>query len=139
MLFFFFLIWYNTGADIDLYAKWSEQISAIATEQSYLREGNYIYFGEYPQTKVTDGSITNALRSAAGTLPTSSNSQAWTSYGYYINSSVSNYMWYIDLTYSGEKYRGVYFTSYRPYWTDEISSAGNSYQDDNGYSTSTVY
>ena len=124
---------------IVLYAKWNATTSTTTTEQSYLREGNYIYFGEYPQTKVTDSSITNALRSLAGTLPSNGNNQKWTNYGYYASGSVMNYMWYIDLEYSGEKYRGVYFTQYRPYFTTNSSSAGNSYQGDNGYSTSTVY
>ena len=105
----------------------------------YCRHGDYIYFGTYPQTKVTDSDITTALTSAAGTLPTSANSQQWTSYGYYVNGSVSNYMWYIDLEYNGAKYRGVYFTSYRPYWTSSSSSTGNTYQDDNGYTTGNVY
>ena len=48
-------------------------------------------------------------------------------------------MWYIDKEYDGEKYRGVYFTSYRPYYTDYSSSTSNSKQDDNGYSTGNVY
>ncbi|MBR2481093.1 MAG: hypothetical protein IKB56_07315, partial [Clostridia bacterium] len=39
----------------------------------------------------------------------------------------------------GEKYRGVYFTSYRPYHTTIASSSSRSYQDDNGYSTGNVY
>ncbi|MBQ7653063.1 MAG: TIR domain-containing protein [Clostridia bacterium] len=113
-----------------------KRVNANDTENS---KGNYIYFGSYPQTKVTDSSLSSALSTKAGTLPTSSNSQKWTSYGYYINGSVSNYMWYIDVEYSGEKHRGVYFTSYRPNNTTVSSSASNSNQDDNGYTTSTVY
>ena len=106
---------------------------------NYCRHGNNIYFGTYPQSKVTDSTLTSALTTLAGTLPTSSNSADWTSYGYYISGNVSNFMWYIDKEYSGEKYRGVYFTSYRPYWCTYSSSTGNTYQDDNGYYTSTVY
>ncbi|MBQ7712585.1 MAG: InlB B-repeat-containing protein [Clostridia bacterium] len=114
----------------------------------FKREENYIYFGTYPQTIVTDSSITSALCSLAGTLPTSSNSQAWSSYGYYLNGSVSNYMWYIDLEYSGEKYRGVYFTKYRDSYAAYVypesysgyfGSEINSDQDENGYSSYTVY
>ncbi len=108
-------------------------------EQPYTRNGNYIYFGAYPQSEVTDSSLKSSLTSKAGTFPTSSNSRSWTSYGYYISSSVEDFMWYIDLTYSGEQYRGVYFTSYRPYYTSSSSSTSNSYQDNNGYYTSTVY
>ena len=104
-------------------------------EMEYIREGNYIYFGDYPQSEVTDSTLKSALTSSAGTLPTSSNSGSWTSYG----GSVSNYMWYVDKEYEGEKYRGVYFTSYRPSSTTWSSSSSNSYQDDNGYSTGTIY
>ena len=103
------------------------------------KDGNYLLFGSYPQSEVTGEAITSALTAAAGSLPTESDGSDWTSYGYYINGSVSNYMWYIDLEYSGEKYRGVYFTQYRPYYTTNSSSAGNSHQDNNGYNTSTVY
>ena len=108
-------------------------------DKGYCRHNNSIYFGTYPQTKVTDSTLTSALTSLAGTLPTSSNSADWTSYGYYINRSVSNFMWYIDKEYNGEKYRGVYFTSYRPDWCTDSSSTSNSKQYDNGYYTSTVY
>ena len=107
--------------------------------ETYTRNGNKITFGSYPQTKVTDEALASALNSKAGTLPTSDNSQAWTSYGYYVSGSVGNFMWYIDVEQDGEKYRGVYFTSYRPYIMTYISSADYSSQDDNGYSTSTVY
>ena len=106
---------------------------------NYCRHDKTIYFGSYPQTKVTDDYITTALKNMAGTLPTSSNSANWTSYGYYISGSVSNFMWYIDKEYDGEKYRGVYFTSYRPSHTTLRSTASDSYQYENGYYTSTVY
>ena len=98
-----------------------------------------ILFGTYPQTEVTDSTLKSILNSLAGTLPTSSNAQAWTSYGYYVNGSVSNYMWYIDVENGGEKYRGVYFTSYRPRYTKYGNSTSNTRQDDNGYTTSNIY
>ena len=116
--------------DLTLYAKW---------EQIYYREGNYIYFGSYPQSQVTNSTIKNALSSAAGALPTASNKRNWSSYKYYKNSSnTTDYMWYIDLTYKGEKYRGVYFTEYRPR-SMYYNGAYYSNQDDHGYVTSTVY
>ncbi len=125
-----------------LYAKWSENTTTTTTTttiQAYSRDGKYVYFGSYPQTKVTNSTLTTSLNSLAGALPTSGNNQKWTSYGYYISGSVSNYMWYIDVEYSEAKYRGVYFTSYRPYYCTNRSSSSNGYQDDNGYYTSTVY
>ncbi len=106
---------------------------------AYTRDGDYIYFGTYPQSEVTDTTLTTFLTSSAGSLPTASNSANWTSYKYYISTNVKDYMWYIDLNHNGDQYRGVYFTSYRPYWTMGTSSLANSYQDDNGYSISTVY
>ena len=114
--------------------------SNTITTENYTRIENKILFGSYPQTKVSDTSLITALNTIAGTLPTSNNSQAWTSYGYYMNCEISNYMWYIDIENSGEKYRGVYFTSYRPqYMTVSASSDSSTYQDDNGYITNTVY
>ena len=136
----------DTG-NVTLYAKWSEPTTTM-TSGNYVRldssnnisdTGEYILFGSYPQTEVTDSAITTALNGMRGTLPMSSNSRDWTSYGYYISGNVTNFMWYIDLEYSGEKYRGVYFTSYRPNNPLSSSSTSNSYQDDNGYSTGTVY
>ena len=103
------------------------------------RVGEKITFGSYPQTKVTDATLTETLNGMSGTLPTSDNAQAWTSYGYYISGNVSNFMWYIDVEQGGEKYRGVYFTSFRPDRTTSSSSTANTDQDDNGYATSTVY
>lgn len=105
-------------------------------EFSPVEKGYTVQFGIYPQTKVTDDTLLSSLNSASGTLPTSANSQAWTSYGYYKSGAVSSYMWYIDITNETDEYRGVYFTSYRPYYID---SPSNSYQDDNGYTTSSVY
>ncbi len=102
--------------------------------------GAYILFGSYPQTKVADETVTTALTAEAGALPTAENAQNWTSYGYYqgngTGSGISNetaYMWYQDVSYENEEYRGVYFTSYRPTSTKNPSSAANSKQDDNGY------
>ena len=111
----------------------------IENNDTYTKDGKYIYFGSYPQTKVEDISLISALNSLAGTLPTSGDSYNWTSYGYYIEGSVQDYMWYIDKTYNNEKYRGVYFTSYRPYWCNRSSIADNSWQDNNGYNLNTVY
>lgn len=97
-----------------------------------------IHFGTYPQSEVTDSKLKSQLRKLAGTLPTSSASRRWTSYGYYIDGSVTNFMWYIDIEKDNEKYRGVYFTSYRPHFTETTysSSEDNYYP---SYYTNTVY
>ena len=117
--------------DVTYYAEFS-------ATQPIIKGGTY-YFGTYPQSKVTNTTLLSTLNSVSGTLPNSANSQAWTDYGYYISDSVSSYMWYIDIENSGNEYRGVYFTSYRPYYTGATSSTSNSYQHNNGYNTSSVY
>lgn len=80
---------------------------------------NKIYFGYYPQTKVTDSKTLSELNSANGVSPrpTSLNSYSWTSYGYYSANAVNNYTWYIDIDLDNDgryDYRGVYFSLYRP-------------------------
>ncbi len=128
-----------------LYAKWSENVTTTTTtsERAYNRDGNYIYFGTYPQTKVSNSSTITALNNAINfsvKKPTNGNNNGWTSYEYYISSSNStDFMWYIDKEYNGNKYRGVYFTSYRPCLTSNSSSADYSYQDNNGYLTDNIY
>ena len=106
---------------------------------AYSREGNYVYFGSYPQTKVSDETLLNTLNAKAGELPTEENSYLWNSYGYYVNGYVKDYMWYIDDEVDGSKYRGVYFTSYRPTYCGNGSDKNSSNQDDNGYFVSTTY
>ena len=116
---------------------YSEEVDDEETIE-FLGDGS-VNFGKYPQTRITDSATTSALTSLAGALPTV-NAGGWTSYGYYIsNSNATDYMWYQDVEYGDSKYRGVYFSSYRPYYTTSSSSTGNSYQDDNGYTTSTLY
>jgi len=98
-----------------------------------------LYFGSYPQTKITDSSLTTSLDQIAGTLPTSSNTQSWEDYGYYMAGNVESYMYYIDIDYDNDgsnDYRGVYFSSYRP---DSTVSSTIGQQPFNGYSKNTVY
>jgi hypothetical protein len=100
----------------------------------YTRSENKIYFGTYPQTNVK-ATTENGLSSI--TL----NSYGWKSYRYYISSSQSDFMYYkdVDIDNNGTyDYRGVYFSSYRPCFPYD-SSTGKSYQDDNGYTTDTIY
>jgi uncharacterized repeat protein (TIGR02543 family) len=98
--------------------------------------GDIILFGNYPQTKVSE---TTALKNAA-------NAATWKSYGYYVgtnevdgNMAASDFMKYADFSLNGVKYRAVKFTKYRPSNTIYLSSADHSQQDDNGYSTNTIY
>ena len=98
-----------------------------------LRDGKKVTFGSYPQSKVTSSSLISKLNSKAGTPSTKKNT--WTVYEYYETEK----MWYADVEEGGEKYRGVYFSAYRPTEISKASSADNSLQDNNGYSLNTVY
>ncbi len=99
---------------------------------------SYVYFGSYPQSKVTDSSVISALDAKAPSW------ENWTSYGYYSGNgsygsmTPGDWMRFTDVSYGGEKYRGVKFTAYRPDYT-ENSTGSRTYQDDNGYNTNTVY
>lgn len=113
--------------------------ASINTE-IFLKKDNYIYFGSYPQTKVTDSTLIDSLNSLAGALPTNSNSQKWKSYNYYCLEKVIDFMWYVDIEYGEDKYRGIYFTLNRPDECFNIGGdTGDSFQRNNGYSKLTVY
>ena len=108
-----------------------------ATITSYSR-GDIIEFGWYPQSKVTDESIISALNSS---------SCNWVSYKYYSGTGsvcdgemiASDYMRYTDVIYGNDKYRGVVFDSFRPYYTGYTSSISHTRQYENGYNINTVY
>lgn len=104
----------------------------------YTRVGKKITFGSYPQTQVTDETLLTTLNAMAGTLPTRDNAQTWTSYGYYISGEKDDFMWYKDVTVGSDKYRGVYFITYRPYYS-YYSSSDLFWQHDNGYEINNVY
>lgn len=114
-------------------------LPAAAQDDAGCAVGDLVEFGSYPQTKVTDGSLLDALNAAP---------QRWISYNYYYRGAYlsytygilqSNYMQYCDVFYGGETYRGVRFSQYRPYYSDASPSADYSFQDDNGYDPGTTY
>ena len=126
----------NSTGDKEFTANWKVYYTYVDSTKTSL------YFGLYPQTKVSDDTLISTLNAKTGTLPTSSNTYNWKDYGYYISGSVSSYMYYIDIDNDNNgmyDYRGVYFTQYRPSDTSKTSLEGNSYQDDNGYNINTVY
>ncbi len=102
-------------------------------ERGLYQDGEYIFFGSYPQTKITDANLLAELNSL---------SLQWISYGYYIGEGrfgtmvQSDYMKYADIDYYGEKYRAVTFSSYRPNYT--YGTTGT-YQKDTKYYTDEVY
>ena len=124
--------------DID----WSEfdEEDEVVVGEGYARNGYTVLFGSYPQTKVTNEKLISVLNKKALPLPFNNQSQNWTSYGYYINNKVVDFMWYIDITLGSRKYRGVYFTAQRPSYTTQATSLSNySFQDESGYDVGKVY
>ena len=106
------------------------------------RENNNIYFGYYPQTLETSSKIIKKLNKKAGSLPKESNNFNWTSYNYYINDNIENFMWYIDIDLDNDEkydYRGVYFNQYRPHYTNLSGEEYYSIQSHNGYYINNIY
>ncbi|MGM9608906.1 MAG: DUF6273 domain-containing protein, partial [Eubacteriales bacterium] len=103
----------------------------------YTKFGTTVTLGSYPQTQVTDTSLTEALTALAGTLPTKENSAAWTRMT--LDGDATNALWYRDIEKDGTAYRGIYFTTYRSMSVHAPGSAESSEQDDNGFSTGVVY
>ena len=100
-----------------------------------------VEFGEYPQYMV-DPAYSTALYNKLCALvekPTDKDAKGWTSYGYYKYNNVANYMWYIDITVDGAKYRGVYLSEYRPISIGNATTAGGSCQDEVGIKLDCLY
>ncbi len=134
---------FNVTADTTITANFQDVVTSehwkrINADNTDNYTGNYILFGSYPQTSVSDATTTEALNNLVGDLPTGSTSATWTSYDYSSNTS-NNIMWYIDKEYDGAKYRGVYIVALRPNIIGSSSSKTNSYHDENGYAVSNVY
>ena len=126
------------GLKIRICSICGDEEKQVINKLSTYSVGDIIQFGSYPQSEVKDAQTINALNILA---PEWDN---WTSYGYYSSGTgdygtmkKGDWMRYVDIKYDGNKYRGVKFTKYRPY--DTYGSSSNTYQDDNGYSTNTVY
>lgn len=115
-------------------------IPVLASDKLYYVDADgSVLFGTYPQTRVTDTTLAGALTKSAGALPTTAMPGKWTSCKPVVNGTPADTMWYVDVTNGGDTYRGIYFTQYRPYWTEGAAGAAGSWQDDNGYATGTVY
>ncbi len=128
-------------------AKWTiDQNITLKPKCNYTYgNNNTIYFGSYPQSEVNNVALINDLNQMVGNIPNEENLYNWTSYGYYSNSEVSNYMYYIDLDVDNDKeydYRGIYLTNYRPTSTDGVyneKDSTSSIQKENILSLKTVF
>ena len=109
---------------------------AFAEGNTY-KVGDIIQFGSYPQSEVKDETLIAELNALAPEW------DEWINYGYYSGNGnfgsmvQGDWMRYIDVTYNGNKYRGVKFTQYRPIYSYVPSSY--TYQTYHGYSTNIIY
>lgn len=106
-------------------------------ETSPYRKNNKFYFGTYPQTLEKSSSKIKKLNKIAGTL-----TEGWTSYKYYIEDSVEDFMYYIDIDLDNDNkfdYRGVYFNTFRPFHTHMAGDDSHTNQIRHGYELNTVY
>ncbi len=101
--------------------------------------GDTLFYGTYPQSRVTDESLIEALNAEIIEIE-------WTDYGYYTGygendgrMAPAQLMSYQDIVISNVKYRGVKIDSYRPDYTSGSSSASNTQQDYYGYTKGNVY
>ena len=132
---------YNTKVEIPANGKHSYVCDVCTTcgecnPVKYTREGNNIYFGHWPQTLERDENVIAKLNEVAGTIPEYTiytvleKPENWL---YYENSKD---IWYIDVIYSGTKYRGFYMKEFRP---GVYGSLGYSYISANHYTNHQVY
>ena len=132
---------YNTKVEIPANGKHSYVCDVCTTcgecnPVKYTRDGNYIYFGYWPQTLERDENVIAKLNEVAGTIPeytiytVPEKPENWL---YYENSKD---IWYIDVIYSGTKYRGFYMKEFRP---AVYGSLGYSYISANHYTNRQVY
>ena len=132
---------YNTKVEIPANGKHSYVCDVCTTcgelnPVKYTRDGNYIYFGYWPQTLERDENVIAKLNEVAGTIPEYTiytvleKPENWL---YYENSKD---IWYIDVIYSGTKYRGFYMKEFR---TAVYGSLGYSYISANHYTNHQVY
>lgn len=112
-----------------LFATKAEAAVSMKDMVASMSVGETVTFGSYPQTDVTSELGAELTKAAPDT-------DDWTSYNYYYDGKQSDYMKYYDLTYKGSRYRGVYFTKYRPWYWNTIETAK---QQENGYYVNNVY
>ena len=128
---------YNTKVEIPANGKHSYVCDVCTTCNElnpvrYTRDGNYIYFGYWPQTCEKDENVVAKLNEIAGKPPLprdKENPYNWESH------EGTTYMWQKIVIYNGTKYLGVQMNEYR------VSGIDNLYDDitDNGYYRLNVY
>ena len=128
---------YNTKVEIPANGKHSYVCDVCTTCQGinpvrYTREGDYIHFGYWPQTREKDENVIAELNAIAGTPPLprdKENPYNWESH------EGTTYMWQKIVIYNGTKYLGVQMNDYRASGVYSLTS----YIMKNGYFTFEVY
>lgn len=129
---------YNTKVEIPANGKHSYVCDVCTTcgglnPVRYTRDGDYIYFGHWPQTREIDENVVAKLNEIAGKPPlprdNNANPYNWESH------EGTTYMWQKIVIYNGTKYLGVQMNEYRASGIDAL------YDDitDNGYYRLNVY
>ena len=128
---------YNTKVEIPANGKHSYVCDVCTTCEGlnpvkYTREGDYIYFGYWPQTLERDETVVAKLNEIAGKPPLprdKENPYNWESH------EGTTYMWQKIVIYNGTKYLGVQMNDYRASGVYALRS----YIMKNGYFTFEVY
>ena len=128
---------YNTKVEIPANGKHSYVCDVCTTCNElnpvrYTREGDYIYFGHWPQTCERDENVVAKLNEMAGTPPLprdNANPYNWESH------EGTTYMWQKIVIYNGTKYLGVQMNEYRASGIDALYDEIT----DNGYYRLNVY
>ena len=122
-----------------LTAKWSEALYTISEDEKI------VTFGSYPQNLISDKELVAKLNENISALPKLNEHNEWNSFNFYSKNKISHYSWYKDVEYDGNKYRAVYFNSWRLKSTEDEttdtnwdgSTIGN--QMGNGVKLNTIY
>lgn len=128
---------YNTKVEIPANGKHSYVCDVCTTCNElnpvrYTRDGDYIYFGHWPQTLERDENVVAKLNEMAGTPPLprdNANPYNWESH------EGTTYMWQKIVIYNGTKYLGVQMNDYRASGIDALYDIIT----ENGYYTFNVY
>ena len=129
---------YNTKVEIPANGKHSYVCDVCTTCNGlnpvrYTRDGDYIYFGHWPQTLERDENVVAKLNEMAGTPPLprdkNANPYNWESH------EGTTYMWQKIVIYNGTKYLGVQMNDYRASGIDALYDTIT----DNGYYKLNVY
>ena len=128
---------YNTKVEIPANGKHSYVCDVCTTCNElnpvrYTRDGDYIYFGHWPQTLERDENVVAKLNEMAGTPPLprdNANPYNWESH------EGTTYMWQKIVIYNGTKYLGVQMNDYRASGIDALYDKIT----ENGYYKLNVY